>query len=60
MGKLICFMIGHNYRHMKYGKLMKAWQHIRCNRCGRQLLLNHETKDCLPMDRELELAMKGE
>lgn len=58
--KILCWIFGHNYRHVRFGKFIKDWEKAKCDRCKKEFILNHQAHYMLPCDRELELAMDGE
>jgi len=60
MKRIICNIFGHNVIKIKSGKLMKNWDLIYCKRCKRKYILNHDMRDMLESDRELEASMDGE
>ena len=57
--KIMCYILGHNFHHVRYGKAMKTWQLVQCKRCKHKFVLNHTDHTILPSDRELELVMDG-
>ena len=52
--RIICYWINHKWRSVKIYDDIRAWEKIKCKRCGSYAILNHSTKELLEWDQELE------